>query len=195
MSSISLKTLWVGVGFAALVAVLGVFVTLFLYRTHAKVPLPFTLIDHNGAAYNSAQDQTYKLLFFGFTHCPEVCPTGLSNITAVMEQLGDDAQHIHPVFITVDPDRDSPAVIKDYLTPFHPRFTGLTGDPEAIKGVQEQYAVYARKFHPPDHEEYTMDHSAHVYLSDKDDIVLSVFDYRLEPGIMANKIRGELDHP
>jgi len=133
----------------------------------ASIGGPFTLTDQNGKPV-SERDLKGKpfLVFFGFTHCPDVCPTTLFEVSEVLRSLGPDADRTRALFITVDPERDTPAVMKDYLSSFDPHFSGLTGDPAAIAAVAKAYRVYYKKV-PTEQDNYTMDHTAIVYLMDK----------------------------
>ena len=139
---------------------------------------PFRLVEGNG---NVVTDQDMKgkpfLVFFGFTHCPEVCPTTLFEVSEVFRLLGPDAGKAAALFITVDPERDTPAVMKDYLASFDPRLRGLTGDPEAIQAVLKGYRVYAKKV-PLKDGGYTMDHTALVYLMDKQGKFVAPFNVK-----------------
>ena len=127
---------------------------------------PFSLIDHDG---RPVTDETFKgettLVFFGFTHCPDVCPTTLFEITQIMKKLGASAK-VRGLFVTVDPERDTAELLKNYLSSFDKRITGLTGDRPAIDAMLKTYRVYSRKV-PTEGEAYSMDHSAIVYLMDK----------------------------
>ena len=115
-----------------------------------------------------------SLVFFGYTHCPDVCPATLSQITSVFKALGPDAK-ARAFFVTVDPQRDTPTVLKDYLSSFDPRITGLTGSPQAVKQIEEAYKVYAEA--KPDKDgTYTMDHTAITYLMDKKGLFVSGFN-------------------
>jgi protein SCO1/2 len=105
------------------------------------------------------------MVFFGYTHCPDVCPATLAEISAVFKAMGPDPK-AKALFITVDPERDTPAVLKDYLTSFDPRITGLTGSPDAIHQVEIAYKAYAKAV-PDKDGTYTMDHTAITYLMDK----------------------------
>ena len=129
---------------------------------------PFSLIDQDG---RTVTDKDLRgrpfLVFFGFTHCPDVCPTALFEISEVLGKLGPDAQRVSALFVTIDPERDTPTQMKDYLSSFDPRLVGLTGDAAAIAAVAKEYRVYVKKV-PLDHGDYTMDHTALVYLMDKD---------------------------
>jgi len=133
----------------------------------AAVGGPFRLIDQNG---QPVSDQDLKghpfLVFFGFTHCPDVCPTTLFEVSEILRALGPDAARTRALFITVDPERDTPAVMKDYLSSFDTHLLGLTGDSAAVAAVAKAYRVYYRKV-PLDDGGYTMDHTAIVYLMDK----------------------------
>jgi protein SCO1 len=144
----------------------------------AAVGGPFKLIDQNGKAVS---DQDLKghpfLVFFGFTHCPDVCPTTLFDVSEMLRALGPDADRTRALFITVDPERDTPAVMKDYLSSFDPHLSGLTGDPAAIATVAKAYRVYYKKV-PLDGGEYTMDHTAIVYLMDKEGRFVSPFSLK-----------------
>jgi protein SCO1/2 len=134
----------------------------------AAIGGPFRLTDQNGQAVS---DQDLKghpfLVFFGFTHCPDVCPTTLFEVSEILRALGPDADRVRALFITVDPERDTPALMKDYLSSFDPHLAGLTGDPAAVTEVAKAYRVYFKKV-PLDQGGYTMDHTAIVYLMDKD---------------------------
>ncbi|MCC6889521.1 MAG: SCO family protein [Hyphomicrobiales bacterium] len=134
----------------------------------ASIGGPFTLTDQHG---RTVTEQDFKgrpfLVFFGFTHCPDICPTTMFEISEVVRKLGPDGDRIRAVFITVDPERDTPAVLKDYLSSFDPRIMALTGDEAAIAAVAKAYrAIYRRV--PLTEGGYTMDHMAIVYLMGKD---------------------------
>jgi len=129
---------------------------------------PFQLVDQNGQATTDRDLLGHPfLVFFGFTHCPDVCPTTLFEVSEVLNRLGPDADRISALFITVDPERDTPQTLKDYLSSFNPRLRGLTGDPAAIAATLKSYRVYAKKV-PLDGGDYTMDHTAIVYLMDRE---------------------------
>ncbi len=128
---------------------------------------PFQLIDQDGRPV-SDRDLVGKptVVFFGFTFCPEICPTTLARIAEWMKALGPDADRINVVFITIDPDRDKPAELKRYLASFDPRFRGFTGSDQAIAKAVREYDVYAQKV-PLAGGGYTMDHSTGIYLMDR----------------------------
>jgi protein SCO1/2 len=155
----------------------------------AAVGGPFHLEDQNG---KPVSDQDLKgrpfLVFFGFTHCPDICPTTLFEMSQVMHVLGPDADRTAAVFITVDPERDTPAVIKDYLSNFDPHVRGLTGDQASVNAALKAYRVYAKKV-PLDNGDYTMDHTALVYLMDKDGRFVAPFNVNRTPEAEAADLR------
>jgi protein SCO1/2 len=153
---------------------------------------PFRLTDQEGHAI-SADDLKGKpfLVFFGFTHCPDVCPTTLFEVSEVMRRLGGDADRTAALFITVDPERDTPASMKDYLASFDPHLRGVTGDPAAIAAVAKSYRVYFKKV-PTEGNDYTMDHTAIVYLMDKDGRFVAPFNLRRTPEEAAADLKKYL---
>ena len=158
----------------------------------AAIGGPFQLEDQNGKPVTD-QDEKGRpfLVFFGYTHCPDICPTTLFELSEVMKTLGKDADRTGALFITVDPERDTPAVLKDYLSNFDPHLRGLTGDPAAINAVLKAYRVYAKKV-PLKDGDYTMDHTAVVYLMDKDGRFVAPFNLKQTPEAAANQLRRYL---
>jgi protein SCO1/2 len=158
----------------------------------AAVGGPFHLEDQNGKAVS---DQDMKghpfLVFFGFTHCPDVCPTTLFDISQLMQKLGPDADRAGALFITVDPERDTPAVLKDYLSNFDPHLRGLTGNAAAVNAAIKAYRVYAKKV-PLEGGDYTMDHTAVVYLMDKDGHFVAPFNMKRTADAEAADLRRYL---
>jgi protein SCO1/2 len=152
----------------------------------------FRLIDQNSKAVTE-QDMKGKpfLVFFGFTHCPDVCPTTLFDVSEVLRSLGPDADRAGALFITVDPERDTAAALKDYLASFDPHLRGLTGDADALAAVAKEYRVYYKKV-PLDGGDYTMDHTAIVYLMDKDGRFVSPFNLKRKPDVAAAELRKYL---
>lgn len=143
---------------------------------------PYELVNHLG---NTVTEQDlindYKLIYFGFTYCPAICPTELAKITSVLKALGPDGDAIKPVFISVDPERDTVPVIKDYISLFHPRFAGYTGAVEQVNGIKAAYKVYSAKVDDPDMSEYTVDHSSYIYFMGPDDQLLGL--YKIEDSV------------
>jgi protein SCO1/2 len=158
----------------------------------AAVGGPFQLEDQNGRPFS---DRDLKgrpfLIFFGYTHCPDICPTTLFEMSEVIKTLGKDADRAGAIFITVDPERDSPAALKDYLSNFDPHLRGLTGDPAAVEAAIKAYRVYAKKV-PLKDGDYTMDHTAVVYLMDKDGHFVAPFNLTQSPEAAAEQLRRYL---
>lgn len=131
----------------------------------ARVGGPFALTDQNGRTVHDTDFAgKYRIVYFGYTHCPDVCPNDLANIGAAMRRLEKEAPalaaRLQPIFITVDPERDTPAVMKDYTSAFHPRLLGLTGTPQQIAAVSKEFAVWSSKQKPqPGALGYAVDHS------------------------------------
>jgi protein SCO1/2 len=147
----------------------------------AAIGGPFQLTDQNGKAVT---DKNLKgkptLIFFGYTHCPDVCPTSLFEISEVLRAMGKDADKVNAVFISVDPERDTQATMKDYLSSFDPHLQGLSGDPAEIAKVITSYRVYAKKV-PAKDGDYTMDHTALIYLMDREGRFVSPFNLKRTP--------------
>ena len=153
---------------------------------------PFKLIDQNAKPIT---EQDFKgepfLVFFGFTHCPDVCPTTLFEVSEIFRALGPDAKNLRAMFVTVDPERDTPAVMKDYLASFDPRIVGATGDVDAITAAEKSFRVYAKKV-PTDGGGYTMDHTAIVYLMSKDGRFVAPFNMKRRPEEAATELKRYL---
>ncbi len=158
----------------------------------AAIGGPFHLVDQQGRPVTE-EDMKGRpfLVFFGFTNCPDVCPTTLFDISEIFRNLGADADRAGALFITVDPERDTPAMMKDYLSNFDPHLRGLTGDPAALASVIKEYRVYAKKVPTPDGS-YTMDHTAIVYLMDKDGRFVAPFSLKRRPEESAADLRRYL---
>lgn len=150
---------------------------------------PFKLINQNG---QTITDEDFKgkplLVFFGFTHCPDVCPTTLFEVSEMFRALGKDADRANALFISVDPERDTPASMKDYLSSFDPRLTAATGDRAAIDAAIKAYRVYAKKVATKG-DDYTMDHTAIVYLMDKQGRFVAPFNLKRSPQEAAADLR------
>jgi cytochrome oxidase Cu insertion factor (SCO1/SenC/PrrC family) len=146
---------------------------------------PFALIDHTGTA-RTEQDFRGKLLlvYFGFTYCPDVCPADLQNIGLALDQLGAAGDRVQPLFVTLDPERDTPAHLADYVPAFHPRLIGLTGDDAAIRAAADAYKVYYANVTNEGSNDYTVDHTAFIYLMGPDGKYLGFFP----PGTGAERI-------
>jgi protein SCO1/2 len=127
------------------------------------------------------------VLLFGFTHCPDLCPTALSNLSVVLNQLGEDRDRVQIAFITVDPERDTPAVLRDYMSAFGPNCFGLTGEPDAIRQAARTFKVFFQKILLPDGD-YTMDHSAIIYVLDPRARVRLMFTANHRPEDIAHDV-------
>ena len=157
---------------------------------------PFSLVDQTGKAVTE-QDFAGKwmLLYFGYTYCPDVCPTELGTIAAAMDALGPQAEKVVPALITVDPQRDTPAQLAEYVSRFHPRMQGLTGTAEQVAEVARRYRVYYARVNRADTTEYLMDHSSFVYLVGPDGRVRSLFRPEAGPDEIAAATRAQLARP
>jgi protein SCO1/2 len=153
---------------------------------------PFRLVDQSG---KTVTDEDLKgrpfLVFFGFTHCPDVCPTTLFEVSEVLRQLGPDADRARALFVTVDPERDTPEKLKDYLSSFDPNLIGLTGAPDAMDRMLKAYRVYYKKV-PTEGGGYTMDHTALVYLMDKQGRFVAPFNLKQGSAEAAANLRRYL---
>ncbi|MDE1148353.1 MAG: SCO family protein [Azospirillaceae bacterium] len=137
---------------------------------------PFALVDQSGKAVTEkTYDGSWRLMFFGYTFCPDICPTELQVMAQAMDQLGPDADKVQPLFVSVDPGRDTPQQLSDYVAQFHPRMVGLTGTPAQVQGAIRAWRVYAAKVNGDDPENYLMDHSTYVYLMDPNNRLATIF--------------------
>ena len=128
----------------------------------------FSLVDHSGQPVSKAIfREKPSITLFGFTHCPDVCPTGLMQMAAWAESLGPDADRLRFIFVTVDPERDDPATMGNYVAAFSPRIVGVTGEPEKVQAMLADYKIYSAKV-PLEGNDYTMDHTASMILQDAD---------------------------
>lgn len=150
---------------------------------------PFRLVDQDGRTITE-RDFAGKpfLIFFGFTHCPDVCPTALFDISEVMRALGPDADKTAALFVSVDPERDTPAVLKDYLSSFDPRVRGAAPDADSLAAIAKTFRVYYKKV-PTDGGDYTMDHTALIYLMDKRGSFVAPFNLKRSPQAAADDLR------
>jgi protein SCO1/2 len=160
----------IGLLVAVLILGTGAFVWLSGGGTASLVGGPFTLQDGNGKLVTDRDFRgKYMLVYFGYTFCPDVCPTTLNEVANALEHLGPKAAKLQPVFITVDPKRDTPAVVRQYAAAFTPRLIGLTGTPEQIAQVAQEYRVYYAEHRTgPGPNDYSMDHSSILYLMGPD---------------------------
>lgn len=191
--------------FTLLIAVVGGLVVLEANRDEGEglVPVqvppvggPFTLVDHTGKTVTDKDFRgSYLLIFFGYTFCPDVCPTNLSTVSDALDIIGEElAAKVTPIFVSVDTERDTPEVLADYIVNFHPRLVGLTGNREQILDVAKSYRVYFAKSGETkdDAEAYLIDHSAITYLVGPDGKFVRHFPHGISPEIMAERLRQVL---
>jgi cytochrome oxidase Cu insertion factor (SCO1/SenC/PrrC family) len=154
----------------------------------------FTMVNQKG---ETVTDKTFlgkpMLLFFGFTYCPDICPTELQVMAAALDELGAAGADIQPIFVTVDPERDSPDIMANYVGNFGPRFTGLTGSATQVAEMAGTYRVfYAKQDNPKDPKNYLMDHSAIIYLMGPDGKFLKHFSYSTDAKALAGGLKQAL---
>lgn len=153
----------------------------------ALVGGPFELTAHTG---ERVSDETfrgkYMLVAFGYTSCPDICPAELQVISAALDTMGEKGDRIQPIFITVDPERDTQAVLNDYMGHFHPRFIGLTGTPEEIAAAARAYRVYYARVKDESTTDYLMDHTSIIYLMGPDGEFVKHFTYGTDPKALAD---------
>ena len=155
---------------------------------------PFELVSHKGEHVTDKDFRgKYMLVSFGYTYCPDVCPTELQVISAALDELGEKAKDIQPIFITIDPERDTVATLAQYMPSFHPRYIGLTGSPEAIAKAAKAYRVYYSKGENKGGGDYLMDHSSIIYLMDKQGTFLKHFSYGTDAKALAKGIEEAID--
>lgn len=141
---------------------------------------PFSLTNHMGEAVTEkSYAGQYKLIYFGFTYCPAICPTELQKISRVTKAIEGKnpelAEKFQPLFITIDPERDTVPVMKDYVSLFHPKLVGLTGTKPQTDFITKAYRIFARRVDDPEQNDYTMDHSSYLYLMGPDDKLLGLY--------------------
>jgi protein SCO1 len=159
----------------------------------ADIGGPFTLVDQNGKTVSDRDFRgKYMLIFFGFTHCPDICPAELQVMSSALNGLGPKTEEVVPIFVTLDPKRDTPEAVGAYLKNFGKNFVGLTGSPEAIDKAAKAYRVSYQTFEykgKDGNEGYSIDHSALVYLMDKDGQYLTHFAYGTAAAKMTETMR------
>ena len=158
----------------------------------ADVGGPFQLTGQTGRRVSDQDFRgRYMLIYFGYSFCPDVCPTTLAVMAQALEKLGGRAARVAPIFITIDPERDTPKVLDDYMKAFGPSFVGLTGSPAEIEGVEKKYRVYAKK-KPLPGGNYGMDHSSVIYLMGPDGKMVSFYDEAISPDDLAKDLKQKI---
>jgi protein SCO1/2 len=190
--------IWMGTYCVALILVAAAVFAFYqsrdrLQRSAAAIGGPFELVDQRGKTVTS-RDYLGKptLVFFGYTFCPDVCPTTLLDLTNLMKQLGPDADRLNVLFITVDPERDTPQQLALYLSSFDPRINGLSGTNDKIAVAMKAYHVFAEKV-PSADGGYTMDHTAIIYMMNSKGQFAGVMNYREPDSVARAKLRRLLD--
>jgi protein SCO1 len=196
-----------GIGAAIAVAVIALVAALAVYRfagvdggapaqDRAAIGGPFELVDQNGKTVTDADFRgRYMLIYFGYTYCPDICPTTLLRNTEALESLGGKKDLIQPIMISVDPERDTPEHLKDYVQLFDPRLVALTGSPEQVAAAARAYRVYYAKAKEPGADasaDYLMDHSGFTYLMGPNGNFVAFFRHDMTPDAMAARLRAAL---
>jgi protein SCO1/2 len=159
----------------------------------ALVGGPFRLTDHNGAAFTERDLLgRHALVFFGFTHCPDICPSGLQTMAAALDQLGDKSEQVVPVFITLDPERDTAPVLAQYVKSFHPRLIGLTGSRAESEAAAKAYRVWAKRVDDGETGTYSFDHSSIIYWIDPQGAFVAPFGHGTRADQIADRLRAAL---
>lgn len=152
----------------------------------------FSLTDHHGDAFELSQLRgKLVLLFFGYTFCPDICPTELSNLAAVLDGLGDQTDRVQGLFVSLDPERDTPAVLREYTSYFNPSLIGLTGEGEEVDRIAQLYRVRYQRHERPDGR-YSLDHTADLYVIDQQGQLAAVVPYGLPPEHVLRLVRDML---
>jgi protein SCO1/2 len=158
----------------------------------ADVGGPFQLTDQHGKRVSDKDFRgRYMLIYFGYSFCPDVCPTTLAVMAQALEKLGDRSRRVTPIFITIDPERDTPKVLDDYMKAFGPNFVGLTGSAAEIKDAEKKYRVYAAK-KPLEGGNYGMDHSSVIYLMGPEGKMVSFYDEAVSPDDLAKDLKQKI---
>lgn len=158
--------------------------------TGAAFARDFKLTDHNGQARTLASFKGKVVaIFFGYTHCPDVCPTTLSDFAAALKQLGPQADQVQVLFVTVDPQRDKPELLKQYVPAFDPRFLGMTTDEAGLKALAKEYKVVYQKTSVKGADNYLIDHSAGTYIYDTESRLRLLIPYGSSPDLIAQDLK------
>lgn len=154
----------------------------------AQIGGHFTLQTVEGSLDTATLDGDLMLIYFGYTYCPDVCPTELARMAAIIEGLGDERDRVSGLFVTVDPERDTVAAVTEYAAVFDPTFYGLSGDRQSIEQLMRQYQVYAQKV-GDDPKSYVVDHSSRIYLMDRDAKLMALFSMDTEIPVIIDQVQ------
>ena len=150
----------------------------------------FVLKDQNNQIFDSATSQKLMLIYFGFTYCPDVCPTTLIKVSDIIDRLKEDSKEINSIFITVDPERDTPEILSDYVSAFHGDIIGLTGTKNEIDKVAQDWGVYYQKEILDGEEDYTMNHLDIIFLANANGEFIDYFPPKIQSVLIVEKIRN-----
>jgi protein SCO1/2 len=176
----------VGIAVALVVTNAGRWITTAPPPGDATIGGAFTLTAQDGSRVTDQDFRgRYRLVYFGYTSCPDACPTALATVAEALDRLGEEALKVQPILITVDPERDTPAVLAEYVKAFHPRLIGLTGTVEEIAGVAKAYKVYFAKAAPDADGGYDVDHSTGLFLMDPEGRFLTLFSATIDSEALA----------
>ena len=153
----------------------------------------FVLKDQNNQIFDSAASQKLMLIYFGFTYCPDVCPTTLIKVSDIIDRLKEDSKEINSIFITVDPERDTPEILSDYVSAFHQDIIGLTGTKSEIEKVTEDWGVYYQKEIIDGEEDYTMNHLDIIFLANANGEFIDYFPPKIQSVLIVEKIKNILN--
>lgn len=158
--------------------------------TGAEFARDFSLVDHNGQTRALADFRGKAVaIFFGYTHCPDVCPTTLSDFAAALRQLGPDAERVQVIFVTVDPERDTPELLRQYVPAFNPGFLGMSSDPETLKQLAKEFKIVYQKTAVKAPDDYLIDHSAGTYVYDPQGKLRLLVPYGSSPDVIARDLQ------
>ena len=165
----------------------------FIQKIENQDSLPgghFKLKDQNNEIFDSSSSQKLMLIYFGFTYCPDVCPTTLIKMADIIDRLGEDTKKINSIFITVDPERDTTDIISDYVSAFHEDIIGLTGTENEIDKVAEDWGVYYEKEALEGEEEYTVNHLDIIFLANANGEFVDYFPPKIQSVLIVEKIKN-----
>lgn len=157
---------------------------------------PFTLVDHQGRERSDKDFKgRYLLVYFGYTFCPNICPTGLQTLSSALDLLGEGAARVQPLFVSVDPDRDKPEILKSFVAQFHPRLIGLTGSEKQVRDVARAYRIFRGKVVVADEpkDEYLVTHTPTTFLMGPDGKFVTLFPHDTDAEVMAKALKRYLD--
>jgi len=154
----------------------------------------FTLKKQDGTIFDSKISNKLMLIYFGFTYCPDVCPTTLIKMADVIDRLGEDSDNINSIFISIDPERDKEEVIKDYVSAFHDEIIGLTGSEEQISSVAKDWGVYYQKEDIEGSEDYTVNHLDIIFLANANGEYVDFFPPKIQSALIVEKVRNIINN-